>query len=44
MITWEVRRRPDATRAEREALTVTYMATLPAWRDHPRVAMAQRAD
>jgi hypothetical protein len=32
------------TAAELEELTVAYMATMPAWRDHPRVAMAQRAD
>jgi hypothetical protein len=44
MIAWEARRRPDATRAELEASTVAYMATMPAWRDHPRVAMARRAD
>ena len=44
MIAWEARRRPDATRAELEASTLAYMATMPAWRDHPRVAMARRAD
>jgi len=41
MIAWEARRRPDATRAELEASTLAYMATLPAWRDHPRVLAAK---
>ena len=41
MIAWEARRRPEATRAELEASTLTYMATLPAWRDHPRVLVLQ---
>ena len=44
MIAWEVRRRPDATRAELEASTLAYLATMPAWRDHPRVTVAGRAD
>ena len=44
MIAWEARKRPDAARAELEAATLAYMATMPAWRDHPRVAVAQRAD
>ena len=37
MIGWQARRQPDATRAELERDTLAYMATLPAWRDHPRV-------
>jgi hypothetical protein len=44
MIAWEARRRPDASRAELEALTLAYMATMPAWRDHPRVAAVKRAE
>ena len=44
MIAWETRRRPDATRDELEQATLDYMATMPAWRDHPRVAAARRAD
>lgn len=43
MIAWEARSRPEAARAELEASTLAYMATMPAWRDHPRVA-ASRAD
>jgi hypothetical protein len=37
MIAWEQRRRPEATRDDLEAATLAYMATLPAWRNHPRV-------
>jgi hypothetical protein len=43
MIAWEARRRPAATRAELEAATLAHMATLPAWRDHPRVLAAKRS-
>jgi hypothetical protein len=38
MVAWEARRRPDATRAELEAATLEYMSTMPAWRNHPKVA------
>jgi hypothetical protein len=44
MVAWEARRQPGATRAELEAATLAYMATMPAWRDHPRVVAAQRGD
>ena len=44
MIGWEARRRPNATRDELEASTLDYMATMPAWRDHPRVAQVQPGD
>ena len=37
MVAWEARRQPNATRADLEKATLAYMATLPAWRDHPRV-------
>lgn len=37
MVTWQARRSPDSTRAELEASTLAYLATMPAWRDHPRV-------
>jgi hypothetical protein len=37
MVAWEARRQPKATRADLEKATLAYMATLPAWRDHPRV-------
>jgi hypothetical protein len=38
MTAWQARRNPTATRAEIERMTLDYMATLPAWRDHPLVA------
>ena len=38
MVAWQARRNPDATREELERQTLDYMATMPAWRDHPRVA------
>jgi poly(3-hydroxybutyrate) depolymerase len=34
---WQARRNPGASRAEIERQTLAYMATMPAWRDHPRV-------
>ena len=38
MVAWQARRNPDATREELERQTRAYMATMPAWRDHPRLA------
>src|SRR5689334_21714863 len=38
MVDWQARRSPDASRAELERQTLDYMATMPAWREHPRVA------
>jgi hypothetical protein len=38
MVEWQSRRDPGATRAEIERQTLDYMATMPAWQDHPRVA------
>jgi hypothetical protein len=37
MVGWQARRHPEQSRAEVEAATLAYMATMPAWRDHPRV-------
>ncbi len=37
MVAWQARRSPGAARAELEAATLAYLATMPAWRDHPRV-------
>jgi hypothetical protein len=34
---WQARRNPSASREEIERQTLEYMATMPAWRDHPRV-------
>lgn len=40
MVDWQLRERGgDRATAERD--TLAYMATLPAWRDHPRVKAAQ---
>jgi hypothetical protein len=38
MTAWQARRSPDMPREEIERQTLEYMATMPAWRDHPRVA------
>jgi hypothetical protein len=37
MVQWQKKREPNASRAELEEKTLAYMATMPAWRDHPRV-------
>ncbi|HET9932501.1 MAG TPA: zinc ribbon domain-containing protein [Polyangiaceae bacterium] len=37
MVAWQERRTPDKSRAEVEAMTLAYMAKMPAWKDHPRV-------
>lgn len=37
MVSWQARREPDASREQLEAETLDHMATLPAWKDHPRV-------
>ena len=42
MTAWQARRNPGATRQEIERQTLDYMATMPAWQDHPRV-MASRS-
>ena len=38
MTSWQARRNPGATRQEIERQTLDYMATMPAWQGHPRVA------
>jgi hypothetical protein len=37
MIAWQARRTPEKSRAELEATTLSFMAKMPAWKDHPRV-------
>jgi hypothetical protein len=37
MVQWQARRDPGASRADLEKKTLAYMATMPAWKDHPRV-------
>jgi hypothetical protein len=38
MVAWQQRRHPEQSRADAEAATLAYLATMPAWREHPRVA------
>lgn len=38
MVGWQARRHPGTSRQEIERQTLDYMATMPAWQDHPRVA------
>lgn len=38
MVQFARRREPELDREAAEARTLDYMATMPAWRDHPRVA------
>jgi hypothetical protein len=38
MVQWQLRQKPDLTRPQAERETLAYMAKMPAWRDHPRVA------
>lgn len=37
MVAWQQRKEPNASRADVERKTFAYMATMPAWKDHPRV-------
>jgi hypothetical protein len=37
MVAWQARRDPGASREELERATLAYLATMPAWRDHPAV-------
>ena len=37
MTAWQARRNPGASRPEIERQTLDYLATMPAWADHPRV-------
>ena len=38
MVAWQQRRHPEQSRDDAEAATLAYLATMPAWRDHRRVA------
>ncbi|MGH3407674.1 MAG: hypothetical protein ACRDRJ_35015 [Streptosporangiaceae bacterium] len=38
MVDWHARRSPGTARADLERQALDYMAAMPAWRDHPRVA------
>jgi hypothetical protein len=37
MVGWQQRRDPSASREALESATLDYLATMPAWREHPRV-------
>ena len=37
MVDWQARHNPGATREQLEAETRAHMATLPAWRNHPKL-------
>jgi hypothetical protein len=39
MVQWQARKEPKASRAELEKKTLAYMATMPAWKEHPRVKL-----
>jgi len=41
MIAWQAKKEPNATRAQLEAATLAFMAKMPAWQNHPRVAAAK---
>ena len=40
MVQWQARKEPGAPRADIERKTLEYMATMPAWKAHPRVRPA----
>jgi hypothetical protein len=37
MVQWQLRQKPGTPRAQAEKETLAYMATMPAWKEHPRV-------
>jgi hypothetical protein len=37
MIAWQARKTPSAAREDLEKATLAFMASMPAWKDHPRV-------
>ncbi len=37
MVDWQSRRDPHASREQLEARTRDYLATMPAWRNHPKL-------
>lgn len=41
MVSWQARKKPDASRATLEAETLAFMAKMPAWKNHPRVRDAK---
>ncbi len=41
MVQWMAREKPGLSRGEAEKQTLAYMATMPAWRDDPRLKARQ---
>ncbi|MGC4119451.1 MAG: zinc ribbon domain-containing protein [Myxococcales bacterium] len=41
MVQFQARRSPNLSRAEVEAQTRAYMATMPAWKSHPKLSGAR---
>lgn len=37
MVGWQLRSKPELSRAQAERETIAFMASMPAWREHPRV-------
>ncbi len=37
MVGWQLRQKPGLSRMDAERETLAFMATMPAWRDHPQV-------
>jgi hypothetical protein len=37
MVQWQMRHKPELSRAQAEKETRAYMAKMPAWKDHPRL-------
>jgi hypothetical protein len=42
MLGWQMRHEPGLSRPQAEAETLAFMAKMPAWREHPRVAARRR--
>ena len=40
MVQWMLRQKPGISPEEAKQATLTYMAQMPAWRDHPKVKAA----
>lgn len=40
MVSWQMRQKPGLSRAHAERDTLAFMATMPAWKNHPRVRAA----
>ena len=42
MVGWQMRQKPALSRAQAERETLTFMAQMPAWKNHPRILQATR--